>query len=92
MLTWSMVAVPLAFLFLSAARADCTRGCKPLRRGNHDRRICHGINDRTLRKAVDDGASTMSDLISATGVSTCCGCCADCAPVRLLVERLPLAA
>ena len=31
--------------------------------------ICHGINDRTLRKAVDDGASTMSDLVSATGVS-----------------------
>ncbi|HQA35023.1 MAG TPA: (2Fe-2S)-binding protein [Casimicrobium huifangae] len=57
--------------------------------------ICHGINDRTLRKAVDDGASTMSDLVSATGVSTCCGCCADCAREVLdeaLAERLPLAA
>ena len=57
--------------------------------------ICHGINDRTLRKAVDDGASTMRALASATGVPSCCGCCADCAPEVLdeaLAERLPLAA
>ncbi|MCZ2135607.1 MAG: (2Fe-2S)-binding protein [Burkholderiales bacterium] len=57
--------------------------------------VCHGINERTLRQAVDAGATTMSDLIGATGVSTCCGCCADCARDVLdqaLAERLPLAA
>jgi bacterioferritin-associated ferredoxin len=41
--------------------------------------ICHGINEKTLREAVDAGATTMNDLRAQTGVATCCGKCTDCA-------------
>ncbi len=41
--------------------------------------ICHGINEKALRSAVESGATTMSDLQAQTGVATCCGKCADCA-------------
>jgi bacterioferritin-associated ferredoxin len=41
--------------------------------------ICHGINEKALRAAVESGATTMSDLQAQTGVATCCGKCADCA-------------
>jgi bacterioferritin-associated ferredoxin len=41
--------------------------------------ICHGINEKALRNAVEAGATTMSDLQAQTGVGTCCGKCTDCA-------------
>jgi bacterioferritin-associated ferredoxin len=40
--------------------------------------ICHGINDKTIRIAVANGASTPSDIACATGAGSCCGKCGDC--------------
>jgi bacterioferritin-associated ferredoxin len=57
--------------------------------------ICHGINEKALRTAVDAGATSMSDLQAQTGVATCCGKCADCAKCVLneaLSERFLQAA
>jgi len=41
--------------------------------------VCHGINEKAIHEAVENGASTMSDLACQTGVGTCCGKCTDCA-------------
>ncbi len=41
--------------------------------------VCHGINEKAIHEAVQNGASSMSDLACHTGVGTCCGCCTDCA-------------
>ncbi|TAG80177.1 MAG: 2Fe-2S ferredoxin [Betaproteobacteria bacterium] len=40
--------------------------------------ICHGINDKAIRIAVAEGASSTADIAYATGASTCCGKCHDC--------------
>ncbi|MCS6997583.1 MAG: (2Fe-2S)-binding protein [Casimicrobiaceae bacterium] len=41
--------------------------------------VCHGINERTLKEAVQQGVATFPELQATTGVATCCGRCADCA-------------
>jgi bacterioferritin-associated ferredoxin len=40
--------------------------------------ICHGINEKAIRIAVAEGASSPSDIACATGAGTCCGKCHDC--------------
>lgn len=36
---------------------------------------CNGVTDRTIRKVVRDGASTMREVGAACGAGTCCGGC-----------------
>lgn len=40
--------------------------------------VCHckAVTDRTIRKAVRNGARTRSEIASACAASTCCGGCA----------------
>jgi bacterioferritin-associated ferredoxin len=49
--------------------------------------LCNGITDDHIADAVEEGASSLSDLQSRLGVATCCGRCAECAQ-SLLEERL----
>jgi bacterioferritin-associated ferredoxin len=41
--------------------------------------VCNGVTDRDIRKAVDDGASSLGDLREQLNVASCCGRCASCA-------------
>lgn len=36
--------------------------------------ICRGVSDRTINRAIDDGARTIADL-KACGIGDCCGGC-----------------
>lgn len=45
--------------------------------------VCHGVSEKAIHQAVQNGACTMSDLACQTGVATCCGKCADCAQAVL---------
>jgi bacterioferritin-associated ferredoxin len=38
--------------------------------------VCNNISDREIRQAVELGLSSMDELSSDLGVSTCCGKCA----------------
>lgn len=37
--------------------------------------LCHGISDRTIRDAVDDGCKTVRQVARACGAGTDCGSC-----------------
>jgi bacterioferritin-associated ferredoxin len=37
--------------------------------------LCHGIRDRELQQAVDQGASSFEELQARTGVASCCRTC-----------------
>jgi bacterioferritin-associated ferredoxin len=37
--------------------------------------ICHGITDRQIRRAVDQGASTLGEVQMKLPVGGCCGRC-----------------
>lgn len=39
--------------------------------------LCHGITDRTIRKAAQSGKQSFAELQQATGLATCCGACYD---------------
>lgn len=39
--------------------------------------VCHGVNDRDIRTAIKNGASSVEDLGASLGVGTCCGCCRE---------------
>jgi len=39
--------------------------------------LCHGITDRTIRKAAQSGEQSFAQLQLATGLATCCGACRD---------------
>ena len=41
--------------------------------------ICHGISEKRLTQAVQEGARSFEQLQATTGVATCCGCCETCA-------------
>jgi bacterioferritin-associated ferredoxin len=41
--------------------------------------VCHGISEKLLRQAIEDGARSFEQLQSCTGVATCCGSCEPCA-------------
>ncbi|OUS30268.1 hypothetical protein A9Q99_07290 [Gammaproteobacteria bacterium 45_16_T64] len=38
--------------------------------------ICNRINDRDIRNAIHEGASSFSDVRETLGVGSCCGQCA----------------
>ncbi len=37
--------------------------------------LCHGIRDRELQLAVEQGASSFEELQARTGVASCCRTC-----------------
>jgi bacterioferritin-associated ferredoxin len=41
--------------------------------------ICHGVTDRQIRRAVDQGASTLGEVQMQLPVGGCCGRCEDSA-------------
>ena len=41
--------------------------------------VCHGISEKRLAQAVEEGARSFEQLLSRTGVATCCGACETCA-------------
>jgi bacterioferritin-associated ferredoxin len=41
--------------------------------------ICHGISEKRLTQAVQEGAHSFEQLQACTGVATCCGACETCA-------------
>lgn len=41
--------------------------------------VCNQVTDHEIRRAVDDGADSMTVLQSTLKVATCCGRCHDCA-------------
>ena len=41
--------------------------------------ICHGITDKDIQKASNNGAKNLNDLQSMTGCATGCGSCASMA-------------
>lgn len=49
--------------------------------------VCHGISDKRLTQAIQEGARSFEQLQARTGVATCCGACEPCAR-QVLDERL----
>ncbi|MDT7525295.1 MULTISPECIES: bacterioferritin-associated ferredoxin [Idiomarinaceae] len=45
--------------------------------------LCKGVSDKTIRRAVDDGLSSMRELRQQYGVGSQCGCCTQCAKTVL---------
>lgn len=41
--------------------------------------VCHGVSDRAIVAEVQGGCRSFEELQQRTHVSTCCGCCEDCA-------------
>ncbi|MFI4867317.1 MAG: (2Fe-2S)-binding protein [Steroidobacterales bacterium] len=41
--------------------------------------VCHGITERQIRRAVEQGASTLGDVQMKLPVGGCCGRCENCA-------------
>ena len=41
--------------------------------------ICHGITERQIHRAVEQGARTLGDVQMSLPVGACCGRCQDCA-------------
>jgi bacterioferritin-associated ferredoxin len=37
--------------------------------------VCNAVSDRTIRKAVRAGASSLADLMVTCDAGTCCGAC-----------------
>jgi len=49
--------------------------------------VCHGISDKRLNQAIQEGVRSFEQLQACTGVATCCGSCEPCAR-QILDERL----
>jgi len=49
--------------------------------------VCHGISDKRLTQAIQEGVRSFEQLQACTGVATCCGACEPCAR-QILDERL----
>jgi bacterioferritin-associated ferredoxin len=45
--------------------------------------ICNNVSDKKIRRAVEEGMTTMSDLRTHLDVGTCCGKCHACAKTVL---------
>lgn len=41
--------------------------------------VCNNISDKQIRRAVDDGMTSMRELRAQLDVGTCCGKCHTCA-------------
>ena len=50
--------------------------------------ICHGLSEKRLQQAIQDGARSFEQLQSCTGVATCCGACEPCAREMLDTRQL----
>jgi bacterioferritin-associated ferredoxin len=37
--------------------------------------LCRGVSDRTIQRALDDGADTVDEVMACTRAGTCCGRC-----------------
>jgi bacterioferritin-associated ferredoxin len=48
---------------------------------------CNGVSDRTIRKAVRDGAGTRSDVVRACTAGETCGGCAPAIDEIIEAER-----
>ncbi|PCM43197.1 bacterioferritin-associated ferredoxin [Marinobacter sp. ANT_B65] len=51
--------------------------------------LCHGVTDRDIREAADNGVSSMRQLGKELGVGTQCGRCACTARAILRENRSP---
>jgi len=49
--------------------------------------ICHGITDRAIRQAADDGVREVSELTMRTGAGSNCGSCLPLAAEILAAAR-----
>jgi bacterioferritin-associated ferredoxin len=41
--------------------------------------ICNAVTDKDVKKAVDDGANSMSHLQERLNIGRCCGACSETA-------------
>ncbi len=41
--------------------------------------VCRRVSDHEIKRQAQAGCNTFDELQMETGVSTCCGCCTDCA-------------
>lgn len=50
--------------------------------------VCHNVSDKAIRRALDSGAKSMSDIQRQLNVGTCCGKCTEFAStlVRAHIE------
>lgn len=37
--------------------------------------VCHNVSDKAIRRAVDEGATSMRDIRAQLNVGACCGKC-----------------
>jgi bacterioferritin-associated ferredoxin len=49
--------------------------------------VCHGITDRQICRAVDQGAQTLGELQMQLPVGACCGRCLDTAEAVINEHR-----
>jgi len=49
--------------------------------------ICHQITDREIRRAVEQGASTLGEVQLQLPVGGCCGRCVDSARTLIAEQR-----
>ncbi|MEM0514906.1 (2Fe-2S)-binding protein [Pseudoalteromonas sp. YIC-827] len=49
--------------------------------------LCHGVSDKKIEQAIDDGARSMRDLSSELKVGSQCGKCCNCAK-KILNQKL----
>ncbi|HBD10653.1 MAG TPA: bacterioferritin [Porticoccaceae bacterium] len=41
--------------------------------------VCHGVTDRAIAQAAQEGACSLGELAQSLRVATCCGKCAELA-------------
>jgi bacterioferritin-associated ferredoxin len=49
--------------------------------------VCNNVSDRTIRRAVDEGMTSLAELRTHLNVGTCCGKCHSCAK-QVIRDRL----
>ncbi|MEO2267301.1 (2Fe-2S)-binding protein [Pseudoalteromonas pernae] len=49
--------------------------------------LCHGVSDKKIEQAIDNGARSMRDLSSELKVGSQCGKCCNCAK-KILNQKL----
>ena len=45
--------------------------------------LCNGVTEQDIRRAMDGGCASMSELTMRTGCGANCGCCVDVACAML---------
>ncbi|TMP85907.1 bacterioferritin [Pseudoalteromonas ruthenica] len=49
--------------------------------------LCHGVSDKKIEQAIDDGARSMRDLSKELKVGSQCGKCCNCTK-KILNQKL----